>query len=164
MGCSDVVVGSGIANTVSVLLGNGAGSFPTVASLATLDTASGVRVGDFNGDGRIDVAAASAIASGVVAIYLGNGDGTLGGATTYAVGNTPRTLALADFDGDGTVDVTALNTGGSTLSLLRGTGTGTFAPATRAAHQRHAGPRRGPAISTAMGRPISPSAPPTACR
>jgi hypothetical protein len=80
---------------------------------------------DFNGDGRLDLAAANS-GNNTVSVLLGNGDGTFQAARTYGAGNSPYSLLAVDLNGDGKTDLVALN--GSHLSVLLGNGDGTFQP------------------------------------
>src|SRR5262245_528710 len=83
-------------------------------------------VADFNGDGRVDVAAANGDKN-TVSVLLGNGDGTLQAAVTYATGADPYGVRSADFNGDGKLDLVTANAGGS-VSVLLNNGDGTFQP------------------------------------
>ena len=141
----DLVIGDGSSNHVVVLLGNGNGSFQAARSLSFPGAQAGfdVAVGDFNGDGIVDIAASSPQA-GVVNIFLGVGDGTFHAATSFAAGQTgvgfPNNLAVADFNKDGKLDlVTSINgpfNAGSSVSVMLGNGDGTFsAPLLIAANQ-----------------------------
>ena len=76
-----------------------------VAFTAATNFGAGVRprfvaVGDFNGDGRQDLAVANQLSANV-SILLGNGNGTFGGATNFGVGFTPFAVAVGDFNGVG---------------------------------------------------------------
>jgi hypothetical protein len=84
-----------------------------------------VVVGDFNNDGRLDVAVANNH-DNTVSVYLGNGDGTFGTANTYAVGNRPLGLAAGDFNHDGKLDLVVANNSDATVGVLIGNGDGTF--------------------------------------
>jgi hypothetical protein len=75
--------------------------------------------GDFNGDGKIDLAAA-ANNSGVVSIILGNGDGTFQAAIPYPVGTKPRFLLAGEFNGDGRADLIVLDEEGNSAAVLLG--------------------------------------------
>ena len=91
------------SNNVSVLLGKGDGTFQTQKTYAVGNGPNSVAVGDFNGDGKADLAVANY--DNNVSVLLGNGDGTFQTQTTYAVGNGPRSVAVGDFNGDGKADL-----------------------------------------------------------
>jgi hypothetical protein len=115
---------------VSVLLGNGDGSFQAPRTFAAGNTPKSVAVGDFNGDGKIDLAVANSL-SDSVSVLLGNGDGTFQPARTFAAGNTPNSVAVGDFNGDGTLDLAVVDEGdylgrSQGVSVLLGNGDGTF--------------------------------------
>jgi hypothetical protein len=82
-------------------------------------------VGDFNGDGIPDLAAANEYDNSV-SILLGKGDGTFQAHVDYAVGASPQSLAMGDFNGDGKVDLALANYIGNSVSVLLGNGDGTF--------------------------------------
>src|SRR3989442_4227839 len=63
-----------------------------------------VAAGDFNGDGKPDLAVANA-GTNNVSVLLGKGDGTFHTAVNYAAGAQPRSVAVADFNGDGKADL-----------------------------------------------------------
>jgi len=84
-----------------------------------------VAVGDFNGDGRLDLAVANQGADSV-SILRGNGDGTFRNKVDIAVGAAPLWLVAADFNRDGVLDLATANNGGSSISLLIGRPNGTF--------------------------------------
>src|SRR3989442_1126557 len=75
----------GSKGTVSVLLGNGDGTFQPAQSFAAGSYARAVAVGDFNGDGRPDLVVANYY-NNDVSVLLGNGDGTFQAARTLAAG------------------------------------------------------------------------------
>src|SRR3982750_3886097 len=84
-----------------------------------------VAAGDFNGDGKLDLATANNNAN-TVSILLGNGDGTFGANTDFNVGNRPRSVAVGDFNLDGKLDLAVANGSSNTVSILLGNGDGTF--------------------------------------
>jgi VCBS repeat protein/centrosomal CEP192-like protein len=77
--------------------------------------------GDFNGDGKIDLAVANRAAS-TVSILLDNGDGTFRSHVDYPVAANPATILTGDFNNDGKLDLVVGN------SILLGNGDGTFQP------------------------------------
>lgn len=90
--------------TVSVLLGNGDGTFaPAVNYVAGKDLSS-VVLADFNGDGKIDIATTD-VSSSYVGVLLNSGNGTFQNAVQYPAGPNPFSLAAADFNGDGKLDL-----------------------------------------------------------
>jgi hypothetical protein len=122
-------------SSLSVLLGNGDGSFQPAVTTDVLNNGPGLgvalslAVGDFNGDGRTDVALNTlGSASSAVEVLLGKGDGSFQpNHQILSVGQSPFSLAVGDFDGNGALDVVTANSNG-TLSLLLGNGDGSFRP------------------------------------
>ena len=83
-------------------------------------------VGDFNGDGKLDLAVVN-YGSSNVSILLGNGDGTFKTAVNYGAGSSaPYSVAVADFNGDGKLDLAVANIASNNVSILLGNGDGTF--------------------------------------
>jgi hypothetical protein len=136
-GKPDVVVVNQGDDTVSVLLGNGDGTFKPQATYQTGHFPVSVQAGDFNSDGKMDLAVvdqvcattANSCSAGAVSILLGKGDGTFLPRTDFTVGLTPDTVVVGDFNGDGKLDLAVGNNGlqlGNTVSVLLGNGDGTF--------------------------------------
>jgi hypothetical protein len=122
-----VVQGSYPQNgTVSVLLGNGDGTFRSQVNYAVGRGPDGIVAGDFNGDGRTDLAVTNDY-DNTVSVLLGDGDGTFRPQVTHAVGSGPFAIAAGDFTGDGRLDL-AFTTDASNVSVLLGNGDGTFQP------------------------------------
>src|SRR5206468_5105903 len=107
----------------------GDGTFRTAVTYVTAAGSKYIAMGDFNGDGAIDLVTANETAN-TISLLLGNGDGTFLPATNLTVGTGPTTLAVGDLNGDGFADLVAANYGaatGTTITVLPGKGDGTFA-------------------------------------
>ena len=122
--------GNTVGQTITVLLGNGNGSFGAPFSYPTGPSPYAVVVADFNGDGNPDLAVASGDGNSV-SVLLGRGDGTFAPAVTYAAGFYPDGIAAGDLNGDGKLDLAVVNDYSNDVSILLGRGDGTFGPATR---------------------------------
>lgn len=128
-------------STVSVLLGNGDGSFGQAVGYPTSGSPVSIAVGDVNGDAVDEIAVAAVTFKDAmpytydVSLLLGVDDGTFVPAVPSPVTYRPRAITVADFDRDGKPDVAVVGTpDGSTpgslngVAVLRGDGDGTFQP------------------------------------
>ncbi len=125
----DFVVANPSSNQVSVVFGNGNGTFSS--SIATYSTDSGpvsVAVGDFNKDGFPDVVTANSAANDI-SVLLNTKTGTFNAAVNYPVGTNPASVAVTDLNNDGFPDIVVANSGSNTISVLMNNGNGTFAAA-----------------------------------
>jgi uncharacterized protein (TIGR03437 family) len=131
-GIADVAVDDFDIGKMSVLIGNGDGTFRTAVTYTSQSGPTDIVVADFNGDGHPDIAVANgATPSNSVSIFLNKGDGTFQAAVNYSIGDpntlvNPNNLVVADFNGDGVADIVTSNFSDSTISLLLGNGDGTF--------------------------------------
>jgi hypothetical protein len=136
-GIPDIAVTGGFSLGVQILLGNGDGSFTdgyTYLNGLGID-AEGIAAGDFNGDGRADLAV-SDMMNHTVTVLTGNGDGTFTVGTPVSTGMPAgsgayqRQVVTGDFNGDGHTDAAVViewrADGDPSLSVLFGNGDGTF--------------------------------------
>jgi hypothetical protein len=134
-GKQDVAVANSGSGNVSILLGNGDGTFQPAVNY-NVASAAFLAIGDLNGDHKLDLVIANGSANSV-SILLGNGDGTFQNPVPYTVGNAASFVTVGDFNGDGKPDllVSAATVGSSpaVLSVLIGNGDGTFQSAVHTA-------------------------------
>ena len=121
------VVNDTSPGAVTVLLGNGDGTFHRGESFAVGNRPQSVAVGDFTHDGHLDLAVANYF-SNTVSVLLGNGDGTFQPARNFATASGPRSVAVGDLRHDGHLDLVTANYFSNTVSVLLGNGDGTFQP------------------------------------
>jgi hypothetical protein len=128
-GKPDLAVSDRYEGTVSVLLGNGDGTFQAAVSYQVGPLGAfpqAVTVGDFNQDGNLDLAV---VEISTLTVLLGHGDGTFGTAANFSC-VACFGVATADFNGDGILDVATaggdVNSG--CLEIFLGNGDGTFKP------------------------------------
>jgi len=138
-GCFYYCAGGGALTALSVLLGNGDGTFRPAVTYPTGGKESGwVTVADLNGDGKLDVVLANTnifIPSGTVSVLLGVGDGTFEPPVTYDSGGYAAVeVVIADINGDGVPDLIVADCGPvngcgtGEIGVLLGRGDGTFDP------------------------------------
>ena len=136
-GMSDLAVADAGNGTLQILINNGNGTFTAGNSYSSgysdshaADIPYAVITGDFNGDGKLDLAVANydqTYSTGTVKIFLGNGNGTFNAGNVYSWTNcSPISIAAADFNSDTKLDLAVANYNGGMVSILLGNGDGTF--------------------------------------
>ncbi|MBE4748222.1 DUF4215 domain-containing protein [Corallococcus sp. ZKHCc1 1396] len=130
-GAADIATTSVTQNLVSVLLGNGAGSFgaPTFIGIQSTGGAqSSIACRDLNSDGFSDIVVTSP-ASARLSVLINQGDGTFAAPVAYSNSASGQTagIAFGDANGDGTLDILSNGAAGRFLFYFRGNGNGTFA-------------------------------------
>jgi hypothetical protein len=118
--------------TISILLGNGDGTFQPATSQPAGGAVTFLAAGDFNGDGKLDLAVAYGSAN-TVSVLLGNGDGTFQSTVPSDIGFSADFVAIADFNNDKKMDLLVSTGNGDTsnptpgsIAILLGNGDGTF--------------------------------------
>ncbi len=119
----DFAVGEGLCrktscpNNLETFLGNGDGTFQPGQLSPAVPFVTGhlIELGDFNGDGKLDLITANET-SGSVSLFLGTGTGEFQPAVTYPIGTNPFAIAVGDFNDDGRLDI-AVVSGGLTVLL-----------------------------------------------
>lgn len=115
---------------VSILLGNGDGTFQPATNVPGSKNPSRIATGDFNSDGRADLLVVRSGDNtndfGGATIFLGNGDGTFSRGQTLAPGKNPVSVAVSDLNADHKLDLIFVNSTDDSATILMGNGDGTF--------------------------------------
>jgi hypothetical protein len=136
----DLVVGNymsctGKAEPISVLLGQGNGTFTEPANYSAGDSPVAVALADFNGDGNLDIVEINYTSiisppptsdTDSVDVFLGNGDGTFSPRSVYSVDLDPTGVVVGDFNGDGNLDLAVSCFSSNDAFVLFGNGKGAF--------------------------------------
>ena len=111
---------------------SGVPNFSNAANVSVGSNPLSVALGDFNNDGKQDIAVANANST-TVSIRLGDGLGGFSGATEVPVNSGPVAVAVGDFNNDGKQDIAAANSFANTVSIRLGNGLGGFTGTTEVA-------------------------------
>ncbi|MEU9701604.1 FG-GAP-like repeat-containing protein [Streptomyces sp. NPDC047981] len=131
-GTPDLATSNANTNNVSVVLGDGDGTFGTATQFGLSGGAGpqGISAADLDGDGHLDLVTSNS-STGTLSVLLGDGTGGFGTASSVSAGVAlPSKLELADLDQDGTPDAVVVAPGSpGRVALLLGDGAGGFAAA-----------------------------------
>jgi flagellin-like hook-associated protein FlgL len=121
-GKADIV--ASVGSTIQTMLGSGSGTFST----SSVNVGTGGRehtVGDFNGDGFLDIGYTTG--GGVLGILIGNGAGGFAAGQTFSYGaGAARGISTADINDDGILDLVSGSTLTASVRVFLGAGNGTF--------------------------------------
>ncbi len=125
----DIVVVNVQTDNLVIFIGCGNGTFSVMIPYST-GIRSGpisVAVGDFNNDGRLDIAVANS-GKDNIGVLFGNGNGTFSNQMTFPTGSgsQPYFVAIGDFNNDNQLDIAIANQGSNSFGVLLGCGNGTF--------------------------------------
>jgi type II secretory pathway component GspD/PulD (secretin) len=127
----DLAVANQNSNTISILLGNGDGTFKPQTTVTTGNVPVCVvaaNMHDADGKGFLDLVVANHT-DNTISIFEGNGDGTFQATATVIAlpdGFRPSSIAAADFNADGHIDLAVTDQGNNSVSIFLGKGDGTF--------------------------------------
>ena len=121
----DIAVGNraiGTPGQVSILLGNGDGTFQARVAYGPFLDAFSLALGDIDADGNVDIVVGDTAFGSVL---LGNGNGTFRTGPPVGMGNAIA-FSVADFNADGKADLVGANNAGQEVDILLGDGEGNF--------------------------------------
>jgi len=126
-GHADIITSNFEASSVSVLFGDGRGTFTRKDFPAPPDP-FGLAIADLNGDGHLDIAIAHYSGQGTdrsknaLSVLFGDGKGnfSLAKGSPFPTGHYPGTLAAGDLNGDGIADIVVPNYEDGTLTIYLG--------------------------------------------
>jgi hypothetical protein len=123
----DIAVVNENSNNVSVLLGNGDGTFQAAVNYTVGTSPSAITAVDLNHDGVPDLAVADELGQTIaVLINKADGTGTFNNAVLYSAGQAPRGIVAGDLRGIGIQDLVVANNLGNNVTVFLGNGDGTF--------------------------------------
>ncbi len=143
-GWLDIATSNSESDDISLLLGNGNGTFRSVYSFGVGTTPMFLATGDLDRDGTLDLAVAEA-GDNRVSVLLGKGNGVFDQPVPYPSGHGPTSISLGDIDGDDDLDMVVVNSGRFgyyppfSWSVLLNQGQGDFVLAQRFEEQKQKG-------------------------
>lgn len=120
----DMILPNWSQTTISIMLGNGDGTFQAETTLGGV-YANSVAIDDFDGDGNLDIVAQT-YTSTTLSVFRGRGDGTFEGARTYGIGLNSSSVYAGDVDDDGDADILSMSLSTAYLEILLNDGRGVF--------------------------------------
>jgi YD repeat-containing protein len=120
----DVISRIGGSNDLSILLGNGDGTFQSQLRVPTGASPLDLVVTDLNGDSLTDIVVTTS--TNLASVILGSGNGNFQTPESYPVGTSPVSLLTMDVNGDGIADIVTANLQSRDISVLLGIGNGSF--------------------------------------
>lgn len=129
-GKTDLAIVNEVSKDFRVYLNNG-NNYDTMFALYPIPSGSlpsPSEAGDFNHDGKVDIAIGNA-GNTVMSLFIANGGGLYQTGVPYTAANNVRGVGVADLDGDSWDDIITANRGGSSVSIFKNNGNGTFASA-----------------------------------
>lgn len=128
-GALDIATANAVSEDISVLMGQGDGTFAAAVNYPLQASARSLVSTDIDGDLDNDLIVSCLVqggSTGVVALLLGDGAGSFTAGPVYSTVGLSVDLVLGDFDVDGVADIAVANIGGGIMIML-GSGAGTFA-------------------------------------
>ncbi|MBI3517852.1 MAG: T9SS type A sorting domain-containing protein [Bacteroidetes bacterium] len=139
-GYTDIVTSNNGPQNMAVLISNGGIGFASAVTFTTGGAPKAIASADFNNDGNKDIAVANYVSNKIV-ILLGNGLGNFNISGSYNTTSTisVQSMVIKDFNMDGKLDIIVAheNTVASTISILSGNGSGSFATAVNLSTCQH---------------------------
>ncbi len=120
----DLLVVNFSADSVSIRLNDGAGTFGAITPYSTGAGPIGVETGDFDRQNGMDFVVSN-YSSNTVSVFTNNGSGSYS-STDYATGSNPIDAVTEDFNKDGYTDIIVFNRSGASATILLNDGDGTF--------------------------------------
>ncbi|CAN5645722.1 hypothetical protein BH09PLA1_BH09PLA1_06050 [soil metagenome] len=121
----DLAVANAGGNSLSVLFGNGDGTFGAATNYPVGSEPKSAFAKDLNNDGKLDLITANQ-GSATISVLINNGNGTFAPAVSYASPSGSHEAFAADFNGDGKADIAVVGWGSNIMRVLINSGSGTF--------------------------------------
>jgi hypothetical protein len=124
-GIPDLAVANVLSDDVSILMGQGGGSFRNIMNYPVNDEPRSICTGDFDKDGDYDIAVGNWLSHNI-SILLNDGGGLFGYGETLISGEKPWAVKTSDLNEDGNLDLVTACEGSDYVVVTLGNGDGTF--------------------------------------